>query len=142
MRMAAHRSPRAATAAVLSAPQTRSSGLRSVIHDDEIADVRARPGLARALQRITAGEAHALVIGDIRRLTPALDDLGTLLEWFRDADARLVVPEVSIDTGTPEGAETAARLIRLSHWQREQEAESPATREEGPRPDGRTGAPS
>jgi peptidoglycan hydrolase-like protein with peptidoglycan-binding domain len=88
--------------------------LQTVIRDEEIVDVCARPGLAHALERITSGHARALVIGDIRQLTPSLDDLGTLLAWFRDADARLILPEVNLDTGTTEGDKTASTLIRLS----------------------------
>jgi DNA invertase Pin-like site-specific DNA recombinase len=98
--------------------------LRTVIHDEEITDVLSRPGLARALDLITTGQARALVIGDVRRLTPSLNELGTLLEWFRNAGARLIVPEVNLDTGTRKGAETASTLIRLSRGQPHNGAES------------------
>ena len=103
--------------------------LRTVLHDDEIADVRARPGLAEALDRVASGQARALVIGDIRRLTPSLNQLGTLLEWSRDADSRLIFPEVNLDTGTTEGAETASTLIRLSRPRSDQDAGSRGGRE-------------
>jgi peptidoglycan hydrolase-like protein with peptidoglycan-binding domain len=116
--------------------------LRTVIHDEEIADVRTRPGLARALDRVASGEARALVIGDVARLTPSLDQLGTLLEWSRDAGARLVLPEVSLDTGTPEGAETASKLIRLSRPRSDEGAAWRGGREEAAWPADRTGGPS
>ena len=88
--------------------------LHEVVHDEEAAGVLARPGLHFALEQIAAGDARALVIGDIKRLGPTLGDLGALLEWFRDADAVLIVPELNLDTASVEGRRMAATLITLS----------------------------
>jgi peptidoglycan hydrolase-like protein with peptidoglycan-binding domain len=88
--------------------------LHEVVYDEEAASVLARPGLHYALEQIAAGDARALVIGDIKRLVPTLGDLGALLEWFRDADAALIVPELNLDTASVEGRRMAATLITLS----------------------------
>src|SRR5690349_4962568 len=40
-----------------------------------------RPGLSSALRRIAAGEASALVVGDLRNLCRSIVDLGSLLRW-------------------------------------------------------------
>ena len=41
-------------------------------------------------------------------------EIGTLMAWFRDADATLIAPELDLDTSTPEGRHVAATLIALS----------------------------
>jgi DNA invertase Pin-like site-specific DNA recombinase len=78
-----------------------------------------RPGLSYALRQIAAGEAHALVVSDVRRLTRSLVDLGALLEWFRDAHAALIGLDLEIDTTNAQGDQVASTLIRLSEWERE-----------------------
>jgi DNA invertase Pin-like site-specific DNA recombinase len=79
----------------------------------------ARPGLARALEQIAAGEARGLVVSDLRRLSRSIIDLGALVEWFRDAKGALVALDLGIDTSTPSGGELAATLVKLSGWERE-----------------------
>src|ERR671934_579739 len=78
-----------------------------------------RPGLARALEQIAAGEARGLVVSDLRRLSRSIVDLGALVEWFHDAQAALVALDLDIDTSTPSGSEIAATLVKLSVWERE-----------------------
>jgi DNA invertase Pin-like site-specific DNA recombinase/peptidoglycan hydrolase-like protein with peptidoglycan-binding domain len=78
-----------------------------------------RPGLARALEQIAAGEARGLVVSDLRRLSRSIIDLGALVEWFHDAQAALVALDLGIDTSTPSGREVAATLVKLSGWERE-----------------------
>ncbi|MEN3280857.1 MAG: hypothetical protein V7607_1997 [Solirubrobacteraceae bacterium] len=78
-----------------------------------------RPGLARALEQIAAGEARGLVVSDLRRLSRSIVDLGALVEWFRDAQAALVALDLGIDTSTPSGHELVATLVKLSGWERE-----------------------
>ena len=78
-----------------------------------------RPGLARALEQIAAGEARGLVVSDLRRLSRSIIDLGALVEWFRDAQAALIALDLGIDTSTPSGHDVAATLVKLSGWERE-----------------------
>jgi peptidoglycan hydrolase-like protein with peptidoglycan-binding domain/DNA invertase Pin-like site-specific DNA recombinase len=93
--------------------------LREVVRDDETRTIFDRPGLTYALEQIGAGRARGLVVTDAKRLTASAADLGALLEWFRDADAALVIPELELDTSTVRGAHTASTLITLSAWERE-----------------------
>ena len=48
-----------------------------------------RPGLEYALRRISAGEADGLMVCDLPRLTRSAAELGTILEWFVNREARL-----------------------------------------------------
>jgi peptidoglycan hydrolase-like protein with peptidoglycan-binding domain len=93
--------------------------VQELVCDEEIPDLFARPGLTYARERVIAGQARALVVGDIRRLAPSLSDLATLLEWFRDAGAALVVPDLDLDTATVDGRKTASTIITLSGWHRD-----------------------
>jgi peptidoglycan hydrolase-like protein with peptidoglycan-binding domain len=93
--------------------------LREIVHDDDTAAVLSRPGLTYALEQISDGRARGLVVGNVKRLAPSLSDLGALLEWFRDADAALIVPELNLDTASVQGDQIASTLITLSSWQRE-----------------------
>jgi peptidoglycan hydrolase-like protein with peptidoglycan-binding domain len=99
--------------------------LQEVVHDEPTVSALARPGLTYALQKICAGQARALVVSDIERLTPTLTDLGALLERFRDADSGLVIPELHLDTTTDEGRQAAATLITLSGLLRDPSATRP-----------------
>jgi DNA invertase Pin-like site-specific DNA recombinase len=94
--------------------------LREVVTDREngVSSLE-RPGLARALEQIAAGEARGLVVSDLRRLSRSIVDLGALVEWFHDAQAALVALDLGIDTSTPSGRDVAATLVKLSGWERE-----------------------
>jgi peptidoglycan hydrolase-like protein with peptidoglycan-binding domain len=90
--------------------------LTEVMHDEYAASLAARPGLACALDRIAAGRARGLVVGDLRRLAPSLVELGALLEQFCDADAVLVAPALELDTSTAEGDRLATTLMTVQGW--------------------------
>ena len=77
--------------------------LDDIVRDQDTGRMVGRPGLTRALERIAAGEARGLVVGDARRLVRSLADLGALLEWFRDAEAVLVALDLDLDTASIHG---------------------------------------
>jgi DNA invertase Pin-like site-specific DNA recombinase len=93
--------------------------LAEIVSDRESGRGLERPGLEYALQQIAEGKARGLVVGDLRRLTRSIVDLGALMEWFRDAQAALVALDLGVDTSTPGGREVARTLIRLGEWERE-----------------------
>jgi DNA invertase Pin-like site-specific DNA recombinase/peptidoglycan hydrolase-like protein with peptidoglycan-binding domain len=93
--------------------------LAEVVTDRESGRGLDRPGLAYALQQIAERKARGLVVSDLRRLRRSIVDLGTLLEWFRDAHAGLVALDLGVDTSTPAGHEVAATLITLGDWEHE-----------------------
>jgi DNA invertase Pin-like site-specific DNA recombinase/peptidoglycan hydrolase-like protein with peptidoglycan-binding domain len=78
-----------------------------------------RPGLSYALEQIAEGRAGGLVVSDMRRLGHSIVDLGALMEWFCDSHAALIALDLGVDTSTPSGRELAAKLIRVSGWERE-----------------------
>jgi DNA invertase Pin-like site-specific DNA recombinase len=93
--------------------------LVEVVTDRENGRVLERPGLSYALEQIAAGGARGLVVSDLRRLSRSMVDLGTLMQWFRDAHAALVALDLGVDTSTPEGHQVATALVTISEWQRQ-----------------------
>ena len=77
-----------------------------------------RPGLTRALEEIAAGRARGLVIAEVRRVARSVSALGSLVGWFRDAEAILIALDLELDTSTLSGRQTAATLIALAEWER------------------------
>jgi DNA invertase Pin-like site-specific DNA recombinase len=90
--------------------------LAEVVSDRETGRGLQRPGLTYALEQIADGKAHGLIVGEVRRLTRSIGDLGALVEWFRDAGAALVAVDLDLDTSTAEGRAAAARIITLGGW--------------------------
>lgn len=80
-----------------------------------------RPGLARALGMLRTGEANALLVVKLDRLTRSVRDLGSLVEdYFADPQgpALLSVSE-QIDTRTAAGRLVLNVLGAVSQWERE-----------------------
>ena len=79
----------------------------------------ARPGLGYALDRIAEGQATCLMVSKLERLTRSVVEFAALLEWFREAEARLVVLDQRLDTYSPAGRTTAETIVALGTWERE-----------------------
>jgi DNA invertase Pin-like site-specific DNA recombinase len=77
-----------------------------------------RPGLTYALDRLAAGEADCLVVTSLERLSRTASHLGTMLGWLEECDARLVVLDLDLDTGTQEGQVGAKALATLGGLER------------------------
>jgi DNA invertase Pin-like site-specific DNA recombinase len=58
------------------------------------------------------------VVSDLQRLSGSPAELGALMAWFRDTDARLVALDLNLDTCTPAGRQTASTLIALGNPER------------------------
>jgi DNA invertase Pin-like site-specific DNA recombinase len=89
--------------------------LVEIVRDREVGSALERPALGYALERIAHREADGLVVSDLQRLSRSIVDLGTLMAWFRDAQAALVALDLGIDTSTPKGHHVASTLITLSN---------------------------
>jgi DNA invertase Pin-like site-specific DNA recombinase len=89
--------------------------LAEIVRDRDNGSILERPGMSRALERITKGDAQGLVISDGRLLSRSAD-FATFVRWFRDADATLIALDLGLDTSTPEGRRLAAALITLNGW--------------------------
>jgi DNA invertase Pin-like site-specific DNA recombinase len=77
-----------------------------------------RPGLVFALKQLKAHDASCLVVSSLERLTPSAANLGTLVEWLDRRGARLVVVDIDLDTGTPEGRLVAKALATVGGSER------------------------
>ena len=85
-----------------------------------------RPGLQRALAMLARGEAQALIVLKLDRLTRSVRDLGELLEGPFARAALLSVGE-QIDTRTAAGRLVLNVLASVAQWERETIGERTAT---------------
>src|SRR6266481_9833323 len=108
------------------------------LHDLELAEVIVdagesaksleRPGLKRALGMLKAGEAEALLVMKLDRLTRSVVDLGTLIErYFAPGKAALLSVGEQIDTRSAAGRLVLNVLASVSQWEREAIGERTAT---------------
>jgi DNA invertase Pin-like site-specific DNA recombinase len=78
-----------------------------------------RPGLGYALEGISAGDAEGLVVAELCRLTRSAAELGRVLQWFLDRDARLVAIGQGLDTEQESGRLAVQTIIEVSRWEHE-----------------------
>ncbi len=78
-----------------------------------------RPGLQDALRRLEAGEAGAMVVAKLDRLTRSVADLASLLEKYFDGRFDLVSVSEQVNTGTAAGRLVLNVLISVAQWERE-----------------------
>jgi DNA invertase Pin-like site-specific DNA recombinase len=78
-----------------------------------------RPGLRRALAMLDAGEAEALLIVKLDRLTRSVRDLGDLVERYFASRCSLLSVSDSIDTRTAAGRLVLNVLTSVAQWERE-----------------------
>jgi hypothetical protein len=91
-----------------------------IVDAGESAKSLDRPGLKRALGMLKAGEAEALLVVKLDRLTRSVVDLGTLLErYFAPGKAALLSVGEQIDTRSAAGRLVLNVLASVSQWERE-----------------------
>jgi len=79
-----------------------------------------RPGLARALTMLRDGEADAILVVKLDRLTRSVRDLGELLEtYFHTGQWALMSVSENIDTRSAAGRLVLNVLASVSQWERE-----------------------
>jgi DNA invertase Pin-like site-specific DNA recombinase len=79
-----------------------------------------RPALQQALARLKAGEAEALLVVKLDRLTRSVRDLGVLVEtYFLAGKWSLMSVSEQIDTRTAAGRMVLHILAAVSQWERE-----------------------
>jgi site-specific DNA recombinase len=78
-----------------------------------------RPGLQRALARLDAFEADAILVVKLDRLTRSVRDLLTLIDtYFRDGQHELLSIGESIDTRSAAGRMILKILTTIGEWER------------------------
>ena len=100
---------------IAAACERKGLALLKLVHDSHASagSDLSRPGLAYALERLAADDASCLVVSSVERLTRSPANLGTLVEWLDRCGARLVVVDIDLDTGTPEGRLSARELATV-----------------------------
>jgi DNA invertase Pin-like site-specific DNA recombinase len=78
-----------------------------------------RPGLNKALAMLEAGEAEALVIVKLDRLTRSVRDLDHLLENYFASRFSLMSVQEQVDTRTASGRLVLNVLMSVAQWERE-----------------------
>lgn len=105
--------------------ERRGWELLHVVRDVENGHAKGmeRPGLLHALERLAEGEASCLIVSELERLSRNAADLGRIVEWCDERDARLVAIDLRLDTGSPAGRLTARALISVGEWEGQRIAE-------------------
>jgi DNA invertase Pin-like site-specific DNA recombinase len=95
--------------------------LVEIVHEREPrgGHVLKRPGLGYALARIAADEAEGLVVAELGRLTHSMQQLGRVLEWFLDFDARLIAATPGLDTDDQSGRLAVRTIVDISKRERD-----------------------
>ncbi len=78
-----------------------------------------RPGLAEALRRLEVGEAGALVILKLDRLTRSVADWNALIDRYFGKAVALMSVSDQIDTRTAGGRLVLNVLVSVAQWERE-----------------------
>jgi site-specific DNA recombinase len=82
-----------------------------------------RPGIARIISAIKAGEIKAVIVWRLDRLTRSLRDLLDMVDLFDQHGVALVSVMEQLDTTTPMGRLMLALLGAVAQWERESIAE-------------------
>lgn len=79
-----------------------------------------RPALTRALEMLKSGDADALLVVKLDRLTRSVKDLGTLIDrYFAPGKAALMSVGEQVDTRTASGRMVLNVLTSVAQWERE-----------------------
>src|SRR4051794_33466945 len=87
--------------------------LLEIVCDRENGEAFDRPGLSYALEQIAEGRSRGLLVSDLQSLGGSADDVGALVAWLRDVDARLMVldgPERQVRHHEARNGSAGARL--------------------------------
>lgn len=91
------------------------------IHEDGAASgktLEGRPGVAAALALLDDGEADALVVAKLDRLSRSLLDFSGLMERSRKRGWALVALDLGVDTTTPSGEMVANVMATFAQFER------------------------
>jgi DNA invertase Pin-like site-specific DNA recombinase len=80
--------------------------------------VNGRPGLQEALRAVERGEAQALVVAKLDRLSRSLLDFSALMERARKKGWNLIALDLGVDTSTPSGELMANVLATFAQFER------------------------
>jgi len=99
----------------------RHATLVEVAKDDDVSgavDPQDRPGFARALELLRAGEVDVLVVSKFDRLARSIIGFGDVLRLVRDEGLQLVVLDPDLDLRRADGRAMASMLIAFADLER------------------------
>lgn len=91
----------------------------ALVDDGFSAKTLDRPAMTEALRMLAAGEAGALVVTKLDRLTRSVRDIDQLMQDAQDQGWSLVVIDLGIDTTTASGRMVANLMATIAQWERE-----------------------
>lgn len=77
-----------------------------------------RPGIERALGVVSRGEASALIVAKLDRLSRSLLDFAALMERAKREGWALIALDLGVDTSTATGELIANVLMSVAQWER------------------------
>lgn len=106
--------------AIRAEAQRRGWRLISIFEDAGVSakSLRGRPGLQAAVTAVEGGEAFALVVAKLDRLSRSVADFAALMERSRGRGWALVALDVGVDTTTPAGEVMANVVAAFSQYER------------------------
>jgi len=90
-----------------------------IVDKGESAKSLDRPGLRRALKMLEDGQADALLVPKLDRLTRSIKDLCALVERFERNDIALLSVAENLDTTSAVGRLVMNMLVSVAQWERE-----------------------
>ena len=78
-----------------------------------------RPALSQALELLASGQAQALMVTKLDRLTRSVGDLGELMARAESEGWALIVLDLGVDTTTASGKLVANVMGAVAQWERE-----------------------
>lgn len=106
----------------LNAEATRRGAQLEIVSEGEGASGKStakRPALNEAMARLDKGEANALIVSKLDRLSRKTYDFLTILERSRKGKWALIIGDLSIDTSTPMGEAMATIAATFAQLERE-----------------------
>jgi DNA invertase Pin-like site-specific DNA recombinase len=93
----------------------------AMVHTEEGKSGRGsdRPGLSLALSMIAAGDADALMVAKLDRLSRSVVDFGHIIAWLEQAGGSLIALDLGVDTTTAAGRLVANVLASVAQWEAE-----------------------
>lgn len=90
-----------------------------VVDDGYSAKDLNRPGIAGALAALAQGEAAALVVAKLDRLSRSVIDFANTLTVAKKQGWAVVLLDLGVDTTTPNGKLVAGLMAQIAEWERE-----------------------
>jgi len=78
-----------------------------------------RPGVTKALHLLASGDADALVVAKLDRLSRSVVDFANTLALAKKQGWAVVLLDLGVDTSTPNGKLVAGLMAQIAEWERD-----------------------